>query len=185
MPELTAGPDCRRAADACAATCWQRVNGTLDRLEADASLRATGPLPAARLRPAHLAGDAAGLPLDQEPAEDARRLRPQHLRPERAAGPPADRGRHARRAASRGHRTRTPPGTRTATTSPSCKDELLPQLDAGVLGAARRPAPTAGCSSGRWSWCMGEFGRTPKINASGAAATTGPSATRCCWPAAA
>ena len=49
--------------------------------------------------------------------EDPRPVRPQHVRPELPAGPPAGRGRHARRRSRSGPRSPTPTTTRGTTTS--------------------------------------------------------------------
>ena len=40
----------------------------------------------------------------------------------------------------------------------------LPELDKAFSGAGRRPRSSAGCSASTVVICMGEFGRTPRIN---------------------
>ena len=131
-----------------------------------------------------VAGHAARLPARPRAGRRPRPLRPQHLRPERAAGPPADRGRHARRLHLLGARRQRHLGH---------ARQQLHEAEERAAAAARR-GRVAACSTDLAERgmlertlvaVMGEFGRTPEGQRQRAAATTGTSATRCCWPAAA
>ena len=133
-----------------------------------------GRLPGQGVRPAHLARHPAGLPARPRAPEGPRRLRPQHLRPERAAGAPADRGRHARRLHLVGPRRQRHLGhaRRTISTSsrPSCCRSSTPPCRAcwatwsaraaradargghgRVRPHARRSTPQAGRD--HWNYC--------------------------------
>ena len=65
------------------------------------------------------------------------------------------------------------------------KDDAAAAARRGRRQPARRPAPTAGMLERTLVVVMGEFGRTPEGQRRRPAATTGTSATACCWPAAA
>ena len=87
--------------------------------------------------------------LDREHADGPRRLRPQHLRPERAAGPPADRGRHPRRLHLVGPRRQRHLG--------HARQQLQQAQERAAAAARRRrvepagrPGRRAACWSGRW-----------------------------------
>ena len=67
--------------------------------------------------PGHLRPGPRGVRPDQGDRRDARALRPQHVRPELPAGPPAGRGRHARRRSRSGRRSPTATTTRGTCTS--------------------------------------------------------------------
>ena len=82
-------PDALRRAQAARPTAWPRpASGRAVRDDMD-GIRAKA------FDLLDVAGDARGRPDRPRAGEGARRLRPQHLRPERAAGAAADRGRHA------------------------------------------------------------------------------------------
>ena len=104
--------------------------------------------------------------IDREPAEAPRRLRPQHLRPERAAGAAADRGRHAGGVRLVGAGRQRHLGHARQQLH-EAQERAAAATRRGVLQPARRPGATAACWSARWSCVMGEFGRTPKINGNG------------------
>ena len=74
---------------------------------------------------------------------------------------------------------RARPATRCSSTTTAC-----PPLDR-ALSALLDDLDARGLLDETLVVAVGEFGRTPKINAAAAAATTGRSATRPCWPAAA
>ena len=64
------------------------------------------------------------------------------------------------------------------------KDQLLPPCDM-AFSALVEDLEARGLLDSTLVIMLGEFGRTPKINKARAAATTGPTATAWCWPAAA
>ena len=55
-------------------------------------------------------------------------------------------------------------------------DKKLPEFDRAVSGARRRHERPRACSRTRSWWCMGEFGRTPKINKDAGRDHWGPAA---------
>ena len=114
----------------------------------------------ARKRLRHRAGD--------RPAP--RPLRPHHVRPELPAGPPAGRG-----AACGSSRSTTAAGTTTPRSSTSL-DKQAARVRPRLLGPDRRPATTRGLLDDTLVVCMGEFGRTPKINKDAGRDHWGPAA---------
>ena len=121
--------------------------------------------PGPGLRPAHLPGRPGRGADRPRVAADPRRLRPEHLRPIGALGPPAggsgDAGRVRVVGTGRQRHWDTHGNNFTR-----LKSELLPQFDAAassLLDDLHEPRP-AGADAGVF---MGEFGRTPKVNGNG------------------
>ena len=113
--------------------------------------------------PCSPAGDvAAAFDIAAETRRAPRPLRPAHLRPERPAGPPAGRGRHAVRDGQL--RPLGPPRHR----QPQLKTEegakkLIPPLDRAIA-ALIDDLIDRGLYDSTLVVAMGEFGRTPRMN---------------------
>ena len=109
----------------------------------------------------------------------ARSLRPHQDWPVAAAGSAAGRGGRAVRCA-------TTPSIRSGTRTATCSDrykQLIPPMDQ-AFAALVDDLAERGLLDDTLVINTGEFGRTPIINKDGAA-TTGPTSTAPCWPAAA
>ena len=119
-------------------TCGSSLARQLDPPARDSAIRRRRRHPREGLRPAHLPGDARGRADRPRAGEGPRRLRPEHLRAERAAVAPADRGRYARgvrvvgtgRERHLGHARQQLHQAQEGTAAATRR---------GVLGAARRP----------------------------------------------
>ena len=135
LPELTLGPDIdptRFDAAEAARRATRRAAAT------DATLRRRRRHPREGVRPADLAGDARGRADRPRAGEGPRRLRPEHLRPERAAGAAADRGRDAGRVRVVGPGRERHLGHARQQLQ-QAQERAAAAARRGVLGAARRP----------------------------------------------
>jgi large repetitive protein len=94
---------------------------------------------------------ASSAPTGPRAGGRAGRGRPERLRPDPPPGPPARRGGGPAWRASRGPRTRTPPGTPTKTTSASSRASSCRNWTRDSR-PCRTTWPPTGCSTARWSW---------------------------------
>ena len=126
------------------------------------------------------AGPARRSTSNEEKDETPRPVRPAHLRPVAAAGPPADRSRHARRAGElAGRRQRQPDGRRLGHARRQLRpaeEPALPQARQRPAGADRRPGRARACSRTRSCWPSASSAAAPRWASAPAATPTAPTA---------